>query len=253
MNGTVDVDRTLQQWIEEGPSELPDRVLDEIAVQLDDTPQRRPSRRPWITTGSDTMNRLLIPVAGLAAALVVAVGAYAALNGAPSLGGPSEPDEVVFVSERYGYQLLLPDDTWQVIEIPGTWTSGRAFGTIEPDNRGADRIVKDMVLDDTFNLHINSQEVPDGTTLEEWLEANREALVRTFPGCLFIDAEPASLGGVPASYERFTCSSVGVRGAEVLALHEGRAYAFKVTGSSNIEWDARDMFEEWLPRFSFTD
>jgi hypothetical protein len=34
----------------------------------------------------------------------------------------SEP--VLFVSERHGYSLLLPDDQWTVIERPGEWTAG---------------------------------------------------------------------------------------------------------------------------------
>jgi hypothetical protein len=97
----------------------------------------------------------------------------------------------------------------------------------------------------------NSQEVPEGMSFEEWVELNTETNDRAFEGCRVIASAPTELGGEPALYTSIACGSQNA--AEVLALHNGRAYAFRVFGPSLPSWDPRPVVEEWLPRFAFTD
>jgi hypothetical protein len=246
MNPDINVDRTLQAWLEEGPSEVPDRVLDEIAAQLDDTPQRKPSRFPRITRGSDTMNRLLIPLAGIAAALVIAVGVYAAVNGWPAVGEP-EPDEARFTSERHGYALVLPEG-WTVIDIPGTWRPGALFSE---DGPGVDT-VKRLDQGDQPYILFNSQPVDPGTGHQDWLEIHDPAVQVYFPGWPIVHTETGLMGGEPARFARYAGPG-GSNAMEVTTVHGGRAYALRVFGPGGPQWDPRPVVDEWLSRFSFTD
>ena len=71
MTRQPDVDRVLETWLTDGPSVLPDRAIDSILTQLDDTNQRRSF---WLP-GGIRMNRMMLAVGGLAAVvLVVAIG-----------------------------------------------------------------------------------------------------------------------------------------------------------------------------------
>jgi hypothetical protein len=247
MNPNTNADRILQDWLEEGPSELPVHVLGEISDRLDETPQRRPSWFPWITTGSDTMNRLLIPIAGLAAALVIAVGVYANVNGGPGLGAAPEPDGVLFTSERHGYTLVLPDEDWSVVEYPGAWLPGATF---TESSGGVDSVFQTGASQTRYIL-FNSQEVAEGTSFEEWLVEHRTTLERAFPGCSVVDSEPIELGGQPATYDGWTCDTDDA--GLVMAFHNGRAYEVRVFSLRGPQWDPRAVIDEWLPRFSFTD
>ena len=89
MTRHLDVDRTLESWLAEGPSHLPDYVIDGIVRQLDEKNQRRwiwPPRR-------EQMNRMILAIGGVAAAVAlafVAVGLY--FNG-PGVAAPPQPTE----------------------------------------------------------------------------------------------------------------------------------------------------------------
>lgn len=202
---------------------------------------------------------------GIAALVIVAAmagfGLLSGGQGEPRLGsGPdptpspppsSEPTAgpVLFTSDRHGYALSLPDDQWQVIEHSGSWATG---GTFSESDSGVDSLMRNGSLGNPFIL-FNSQEVPEGTTLEEWIADYDEANRTVFPQCTTVSTEPAELDGEDGQFRRYGCDDGDLQSAELVALHAGRAYAVRVFGPSGPDYDPRRVLDEWLARFEFTD
>jgi hypothetical protein len=244
----------------EGPSQLPDRAIEGIVRQLDQTNQRRPR---WLP-GREPMNRMILAVGGVAAAIAltfIAFGMYLGLNtGAPGVGGapsptptvaptavPTEPDVVLYTSERHGYSLLLPDDSWKVVEKFGTWPLGQTFNE---DGPGVDNVLRKDAASEAWIL-INSQPVPSGTSLERWAVDYDSALRANWPECEVERSESAVLDGETARLYTYLCGTISTNDA--LALHGGRAYAIRVFNTSDPKLDARPIIDEWISRFRFTD
>src|SRR5687767_6610087 len=84
MKQRSDIDRVLEIWMADGPTAIPDRVVDVVAARIGVQHQRRawPFQR---RTNVTTQIKLL---AGLAAALVIAVVGYGLL---PATTGPGTP------------------------------------------------------------------------------------------------------------------------------------------------------------------
>jgi hypothetical protein len=84
MNRPADVDRTLEDWLAEGPSQLPAHVIDGIVRQLDTTHQRK----HWWLPRRNTMTRSVLALGG-AAVVVMAVALTLNYANLPRLGGPA--------------------------------------------------------------------------------------------------------------------------------------------------------------------
>ncbi|HEU0237324.1 MAG TPA: hypothetical protein VFR14_12870 [Candidatus Limnocylindrales bacterium] len=85
MNERSDIDRLLRHWIDDGPSTMPDRVIDVVADRISTQRQRRPWRQPW----SEPMN-LILKGAAAAAAVIVLIAAWNLMPRAPDgAGSPS--------------------------------------------------------------------------------------------------------------------------------------------------------------------
>lgn len=94
MTRPLDIDRVLEEWIAEGPTALPDRVVDGIAQGIERTHQRG---LLWPSGGS-RMSRTVYALVGLAAVLVVLVstGWYLGwFGGATGIGGQAASTPVV--------------------------------------------------------------------------------------------------------------------------------------------------------------
>jgi hypothetical protein len=76
----------VRAWLEEGPTSLPDGVLDGVLDELARTPQRRAG---WLTPHSAGTTRLMT-IAIAAAALVIALLVGLELFGSPHVGSPSQ-------------------------------------------------------------------------------------------------------------------------------------------------------------------
>jgi hypothetical protein len=75
----------LDEWLVEGPREMPDRVIDVVAHRI----QRQPQRPAWRLDRRLRMNTSLKAAAALAAVILVAVIGYNLLPGSTSsVGGP---------------------------------------------------------------------------------------------------------------------------------------------------------------------
>ena len=83
-----DLERLLGQWLGEGPTEVPDRVIDVIADRIGHQPQRPAWRFHWRPT---TMIPSLRAAAAVAAVVLIAIGALYVLrpSSAPNVGGPN--------------------------------------------------------------------------------------------------------------------------------------------------------------------
>lgn len=80
--------RIVRSWLDEGVTELPDRVLDTVLDAVPSTPQRRAAWPAWRTPVMNNIVRV-----GLVAAAVVAI-AFLAINLLPGIGGLGDTPSV---------------------------------------------------------------------------------------------------------------------------------------------------------------
>ena len=87
MNERSDIDRVLRRWFDDGPSTMPDRVVDVVADRIARERQRPAGPFPWRVL---PVNPMLKVGAALAAVLVLAVVGWSLLPGrSPGVGGPA--------------------------------------------------------------------------------------------------------------------------------------------------------------------
>lgn len=87
MNRRSDIDRVMEIWMADGPTAIPDRVVDVVAARIGVQRQRR----AWPFPGRTSMTTSIKLVVALAAVLVVAVVGYNLLPREPGFGGPATP------------------------------------------------------------------------------------------------------------------------------------------------------------------
>ena len=261
MTSELDVDRVLEDWLAEGPSRLPDRVISETVEQLDHIKRRRYVLPP----GRERMTRLLIAGTGLAAALIAAAVGFATLTGGDGVGGP---DGVTYTSDRHGYSVFLPDG-WTVEERPGTWEVGEFFDANSDDGvdyfeqLGADEVP-------TLYVYLNSQLIPDGMSYDEWVARHDVAIASEQP-CFelvgsnesrLVDGETARVGTYHC--EDFDGTGTPYTGVLTMVAHDGRGYAIYVwpaplPGFQPAGWEYLTTSElqaaaaRWLDAVEFTD
>jgi hypothetical protein len=85
MNERSDIDRVLRHWFEDGPTTMPDRVVDVVAHRI----SVRPQRRSWRLLGRFSMSPLFKYGAAAAAVLIVAVVGYNLLPKQTGVGTPT--------------------------------------------------------------------------------------------------------------------------------------------------------------------
>jgi hypothetical protein len=85
MNNRSDIDRVMEVWMADGPTAIPDRVVDVVAARIGVQRQRR----AWPFQRRTNVTTQIKLIAGLAAALVIAVVGYSLLPGRVGPGTPS--------------------------------------------------------------------------------------------------------------------------------------------------------------------
>jgi hypothetical protein len=154
MNQHSDIDRILQTWMADGPTAIPDRVIDVVAVRIGVQHQRRTwpfQRRTNVTTPIKL-------VASLAAALVVAVVGYnllprqpdtgastprpspsatatatAPAATAPAASAPIPLSEGLLKAGRYRFQPLTTIPSVSIVaDIPSGWSGVPPWALIGP-------------------------------------------------------------------------------------------------------------------------
>jgi hypothetical protein len=83
MNHRSDIDRVMKVWMDDGPTAIPDRVVDVVAARIGVQRQRR----AWPFPGRTTVTAPMKLAAGLAAVLVAAVVGLQMLPGNGGTGG----------------------------------------------------------------------------------------------------------------------------------------------------------------------
>lgn len=138
-------DQTLADWLEDGPADAPEQVLETVLAAFPSIPQRRAALRvPWRFT---PMNGYARAVAALAAVVVLALIGVNLLPKSGGIGGISSPSPTVtpsapastpspqptptprtatwtsYTSDRYGFSIAHPAD-WTVRPATAAWASG---------------------------------------------------------------------------------------------------------------------------------
>lgn len=258
MTSQLDADRVLEDWLAQGPSQLPERAIHETIGRLDSVRQRRPSRLP----GSERMNRLILSATAVAAAVIVAVVALIPLGGGPPLGGPQG---IAFISERHGYTVTLPVNTWRKEERPGTWKLGEFFDANTPS--GVDyfeALDATPLRTPTWYVYLASQGIPEGMSFDEWAATHDAATDAAEPCFKQLGSyERRAVGGEIARVGTYRCEAFGEERVpwatvQTLVAHRGRGYAIYVwpvadgTLMPPID-EIQAVAHDWLARFSFDD
>jgi hypothetical protein len=259
MTGQHEFDRVLEDWLTRGPSQLPERAIHETVRQLDDIKQQGRLR----LLGNERMQRLILSATGIAAALVFALLAYSSLNGGLQFGAPSG---IPFTSERHGYTIVLPDESWTVEERSGSWALGEFFdanseaGVDYYEHLGPDG-------QPVLYVYLSSQAVPAGMSFDEWVATHDASTDREQPCFKLVgEREERVVDGEPARISTYTCDdfSGGLpwTGVQTMVAHAGRGYAIYVwpaplpgfgTPSDMTTSELQDEAAKWLARFSITD
>jgi hypothetical protein len=259
MSSPLDFDRVLEDWLARGPSQLPERAIQETFVQLDHVQQQGRLR----LMGNERMQRLILSATGVAAAVVFAVLAYASLNGGLQFGAPSG---IPFTSDRHGYTVVLPDDSWTVEERSGTWGLGEFF---EANSEAGVDYYEHLGPDGqpVLYVYLSSQAVPEGMSFDEWVATHDAATDREQP-CFYLvgDYEERMVDGEPARIGTYTCDNfeagIPYTGVQTMVAHAGRGYAIYVwpaplpgfgPPSDMSTSELQDEATKWLSRFTFTE
>lgn len=259
MSSQLEFDRVMEDWMARGPSQLPERAIHETVRQLDTIKQQGRLR----LIGTERMQRLILSATGIAAAVVVAVLAYSSLNGGLGFGAPPG---IQFTSDRHGYTVVLPDDSWTVEERPGSWELGEFF-----DANSADGVDFYEHLgpngQPVLYVYLATQAVPEGMSFDDWAATHDAATDREAACFRLVDRHgDRLLDGEPSRTSTNTCDdfNAGIpwTGVQTMAIHGDRGYAIYVwpgpypgegPPSDMTDSELRDEAAKWLARFSFTN
>jgi hypothetical protein len=118
-----ELDRTLDRWMDEGPTAVADRVIAAAMTDVHTTRQRGARRAP-LKELFMTM-KPAATIVGIAAAIVVGIAAYQSLWGGPSIGGPADP-RIVSAAELPDI-VLAADGAPEGMNHDGTYDGARVL------------------------------------------------------------------------------------------------------------------------------
>jgi hypothetical protein len=227
----------LSEWLEDGPVDAPDAVVETVIAAFPSIPQRRGVLRvPWRVPYMHGYARAL---AGIAAVAVVAVVALTLLNRQPAavIGGPGSPSPSPsvapapsptpintatwksFTSARHGVTTLYPSD-WTAAAATAPWVAG--VEAPPPPNAILDAFTAPGPNGRAFV--VLSQPLPTGVTGASWLATYEQAGAAKYPPVCWPSAdkmEQTTAGGQPA-WIHGGVASCGF--TEAIAFAGGRVY-----------------------------
>lgn len=259
MNDDRLLQRLARAWIEVGPTQAPQRAVEEALIRIETTPQER----DWLVASGvraiTTLTRLA--VAASIGALLVG-GAILLLPGSgPGSGGPTPtpspttpppsasatPSPLTlktYSSQRYAYSLDYPAD-WKVREAV---RSLPAYEAPWYDSDAVDYFARTTAV--VPGIIVAAPEVPKGTTVEEWSASTAEATCGPPT-----DRETIEIGGEPGSLLTYS-SCFNTYHLWAVVLHGTSAYHIVwIDSIGPPEAAASDvvLFEKVLETFIFTD
>lgn len=250
MNERPETDPRIAAWLGDGPTDLPERVLDAALREAGGVAQSG-GGIPWrslIVAPSRT------GIVWLAAAVLAAVVGAAIVSprpgpfAGPAGAGSREPSplpsttydlRVSFTSPTYGYSIRLP----------AGWSHPAA-----PSGPGVD----DFIGDQRAGINARSDPLPAGTSERDYLEQFRARLVASF-------ANPECIGSSIDAWERIPIGTVSgyligcydaISSSEIfiaLAIDGGRLYDFGTDGYHDLGPSGRIDKGEFLAILASAD
>lgn len=105
MSRRGDVTRIVEEWLDDGPTRMPDRVLDAVMAEIPLTGQRRSLRSAWRRTAA----RPLLAVAASAVATVLTIAALSVVGAPHPTSEPAAPSPTTSLPPDSG---LSPAPAW---------------------------------------------------------------------------------------------------------------------------------------------
>jgi len=185
-------ERTARSWLETGPTEAPERVIDAAFVEIASTPQERDWHVPWRLPKMNPFARALIGVAAVAVLVIGGLRLLPATSGtiggvptasptttpaasAAAVASPRFPLTGTFTSTLMGYSIKIADG-WVAEPATIPWDTATDNGP-----PGVDSIT--MTGTDS-SLGVASQPIPAGSTYEQFLVQFHKNTVPGVPtGC----------------------------------------------------------------------
>lgn len=218
-----DGERALREWFHDGPTVMPDRVIDVIANRI----AREPQRSRWRFRGRPFMTTPTKLAAGLAAVLLVAVLGYTLLPRQPGPGGdpspPPSPEPTTVATEpvidlpdgpldagRYRIRPLPDDpdlgDLELVADIPAGWQGHRDIpALVSPGADNNDGVLIGFMKADTlfsdpchWDLDGSGDRGQPGDVAVEPERFRLGDALRANPAYTYGGSEPWTLDGFPA-------------------------------------------------------
>lgn len=135
MNGQPDIERALTTWFEDGPSEMPDRVVTVVADRIGRQRQRPAWRLPWRLP----MNSFVKLAAALVAVIAVAVIGYSFLpRGSSGVGVPQATPSAAVSPSPTPAVSVAPSPT------PCATTTPSCIGLLEPGTHTTSALLTPM-------------------------------------------------------------------------------------------------------------
>ena len=258
----LDFERVSQAWLAEGPTELADRVLAAVVVDIHRRHQRRTVfGAPWRFPAVNSIPRLLIVAAviavvglgGLALIFRPASGPAAPSQSPPpasptptpvaSPSSPASPSPITlapFTSTLLGYSVGLPDG-WTQADVGENLPEELYPG---PDSKLAERFesaARSPWL--VVSSPLTSTLPPD-----QWLARAHELSADN--GCQVLGSEPRTVDGIAVDQSIFACSNEIVLVANV--VHGDRVHQIAFGYIAGNDAASRELFRQMLASFTFT-
>lgn len=218
MNQRSDIDRVLRHWMDDGPSTMPDRIVDVVADRISVEHQRR----SWPPFRRLPMNSLLKFAAVAAAILVVAVVGWNLLPGpSGAIGGPSPSPTVAPTPSLSVAPTVAPTPTAIACDggttgcaglleagantttnfqpalsytIPAGWSNPldrtRAYTFHAPGNPFSLQIVSQVAIPEQVAGCIPQRKIGVGNSVADWV-----TFLTQHPGLVASAPEPVTVGG----------------------------------------------------------
>ena len=248
MNVKRDPDAILVNWLEEGPTRLPDGTRRAIAVSARTTRQaRRSIWSPWRYPPMNAYAKLV-----LAAVVVVAVGAIgiallgpnqrSGVGAAPSPSPTTSPTPTPlptaeplterFTSNLHGLSVAYPAG-WKTTPAIQPWPPGKAVDFASPESD----VISDPVRGFDLFLSLKSQPI-EGSTPARWL-ADMPALEECS------QTQPVTIDGV--------AGTIGLTGCDVaFVVDQGRGYVIRLYTGGDDPWVSSAYDRAWFEDFLAT-
>jgi hypothetical protein len=206
MNHLPAFEDQLGDWLEDGPVDASNRLVDSVLAAFPSIPQRR--RSVLVGWRRQSLNGYGRVLAGTMAVAVIAIGGFLVLRPGGTVGGPnpspspsasaaaSPIDTSVwkaFTSNRHGFSMRYPGD-WIVGPATAPWPIGT-----QPAGQGSsmvDWFSPNPGIENPTWFDVTSQPVPAGMTSRTWL-TNYESYGPRTPYCFPApaDMEQMTIGG----------------------------------------------------------